>query len=83
MNAGWRCHPGLIGRTLAKVDRVPAPLVVDTPWGQVGDEAPPAGRSRRRRRWIAAAAVVALLVVVIAFKIGAPMLGAGRQRREK
>ena len=66
MNAGWRCHPGLIGRTLAKVDRVPAPLVVDTPWGQVGDEAPPAGRSRRRRRWIAAAAVVALLVVAAA-----------------
>ena len=29
------------------------------------------------------AAVVALLVVVIAFRIGAPMRGAGRQRREK
>ena len=62
MNAVDRCCPARIGRTLPKVDRVPAPLVVDTPSGPVSDEAPPAGRRRPARRWVALAAVAALLI---------------------
>ncbi len=42
---------------------MPAPLVVDTTWGPVRDEAPPAGRRRPSRRWIAAVLAVALLAL--------------------
>lgn len=42
---------------------MPAPLVVDTSSGPVGDEVPPAGRRRPSRRWIAVAVAVGLLVV--------------------
>lgn len=63
MNARCRCCPAPIGRTLAKVDRVPAPLVVDTSSGPVRGEAPPAEPPRPSRRRIVLTALLALLVV--------------------
>ncbi len=48
---------------------MPAPLVVDTPSGPVGDEAPPAGRSRPSRRWFALAAALALAVAGATFAL--------------
>ena len=65
-----RCPTGLIGRTLAKVDPVPAPTAVDTPAGQEDDATGRAGRRVPGRAWALAAA---LLLVGLAL-VGAALL---------
>ena len=57
-----------IGRTLAKVDRVGAPLVVEPPREAAG-ETPHAPRQRPSRRWVVAVLVAAALLAVTTFTL--------------